>query len=192
MRTLASTPAPGCSQQDLLLCLVAVLILIAAPISATSLRDAQPSPWGPYLPKWRPTWDMRNSTILYACNYSGMYDVEEALKYGVVAFDWSNGRTIWENTKPMDDEELLTKQAEMVLSRDPGVAGGQPKVWVYRETIQALNFFSSVREKLDDEAFAGWFYRFKDYKGVESNNSYHVPACDLEKCSGFCEYSGNT
>ena len=121
-----------------------------------------------------------------------MYDVEEALKYGVVAFDWSNGRTIWENTKPMDDEELLTKQAEMVLSRDPGVAGGQPKVWVYRETIQALNFFSSVREKLDDEAFAGWFYRFKDYKGVESNNSYHVPACDLEKCSGFCEYSGNT
>jgi hypothetical protein len=50
----------------------------------------------------------------------------------------------------MNDEELLTKQADMVLSKDPGMAGGQPRVWVYRETIQALNFFTSVREKLDD------------------------------------------
>lgn len=154
--------------------------------TGTGRAVGQPSPWGPYLPKWHPTWDMRNSTILYACNYSGMYDVDEALKYGVVAFDWSNGRTVWENNKPMNDEELLTRQAELVLSRDPGMAGGQPRVWVYRETIQALNFFSSVREKLDDEAFAGWFYRFKDYKGATSNNSYHVPACDLDKCSGFC------
>merc|ERR1712190_526912 len=35
----------------------------------------------------------------------------------------------------------------------------------------------------------GWFIKFKDYKGPESNNSYHVPACDFAppnpKCSGF-------
>lgn len=53
----------------------------------------------------------------------------------------------------MIDEEMLTEQADMVLSRDPGIAGGQPRVWVYRETIQALNFFTSVREKLDDPAY---------------------------------------
>ena len=53
----------------------------------------------------------------------------------------------------MTDEEMLTEQADMVLSRDPGIAGGQPRVWVYRETIQALNFFTSVREKLDDPAY---------------------------------------
>jgi len=148
-------------------------------------RAGQPSPWGPYLPRWAPTWDLRNSTILYACNYTGMHDVEVALQYGVVVYDWSNGRELWANARPMNDEELLTEQAEMVLARDPGVPGGQPRVWVYRETIQALNFFTSVREKLDDDGFAGWFYRFKDYKGRASNNSYHVPACDLDKCSGF-------
>lgn len=36
------------------------------------------------------------------------------------------------------------------------------------------------------QAFSGWFYRFKDYKGPASNSSYHVPACDTGgKCSGF-------
>jgi hypothetical protein len=114
-----------------------------------------------------------------------MHDVEEAIRYGVVAYDWSNGRELWENAKPMNDEELLTKQAEMVLAVDPGLSGGQPRVWVYRETIQALNFFTSVREKLDDAQYEGWFYRFRDYNGSSSNSSYHVPACDREKCSGF-------
>ena len=40
------------------------------------------------------------------------------------------------------------KQAEMVLAADPGVPGHAPRVWVYRNNIKALNWFSSVREKL--------------------------------------------
>jgi len=44
----------------------------------------------------------------------------------------SNGKDIWCNAKPMNDEELLTKQAEMVLAADPGIPGEQPRVWVYR------------------------------------------------------------
>ena len=36
------------------------------------------------------------------------------------------------------------------------------------------------------KAYSGWFYRFKDYNGSASNNSYNVPACDAAgKCSGF-------
>lgn len=104
------------------------LLLLLLPGLAAA--DGQPTPWGSYLPKWTPTWDMRNSTILYACNYSGFHNVEEALEYGVVVYDWSNGREIWANEKPMNDEELLTTQAEMVLARDPGIAGGQQRVWV--------------------------------------------------------------
>ena len=69
----------------------------------------------------------------------------------------------------------------------------EARVWVYRNTIKALNWYSSVREKLDDPQYAGWFVKFKDYKGgAVSNNSYHVPACDWygntthpPKCSGF-------
>lgn len=45
--------------------------------------------------------------------------------------------------------------------------------------------YTSVREKLDDPAYAGWFMRFKDYKGPQSNHSYHVPACTYERCSAF-------
>ena len=40
-----------------------------------------PSPWGPYLPKWAPTWDMRNSTILYACNYSGPVHANKVVSF---------------------------------------------------------------------------------------------------------------
>jgi hypothetical protein len=44
------------------------------------------------------------------------------------------------NAHPMNSEELLTKQAEMVLAADPGLEGYAPRVWVYRNTIKALNW----------------------------------------------------
>ena len=80
---------------------------------------------------------------------------------------------------------MLTEQAERVLKEDPGIVGEQPRVWTYRNTIKALNWFTSVREKLEDPSYAGWFVRFANYRGPQSNGSYHVPACTFEKCSGF-------
>ena len=47
----------------------------------------------------------------------------------------------------MSSEELITKQAEMVLAADPGVEGYNPRVWAYRNSIKALNWYSSVRKK---------------------------------------------
>jgi hypothetical protein len=44
---------------------------------------------GPCLPSWKPTWHMRNSTVLYTCNNSGMHDVRHANKFGVVVYDVS-------------------------------------------------------------------------------------------------------
>ena len=138
-----------------------------------------PVPWvDTRLPRWKPTWDMMRSTVLYTCNNSGMHNVSHAVKFGLVVYDWSNAKALWANAHPMDSEELLTKQAEMVLAADPGIPGEQPRVWVYRNTIKALNWYTSVREKLDDPAYSGWFVKFKDYQGPESNTSYHVPACD--------------
>ena len=89
----------------------------------------------------------------------------------------------------MDSQSLITQQAEMALATEAGVPGQAPRVWAYRNTIKALNWHRSVREKLDDPKYASWFIKFKDYKGPQSNNSYHVPACDWAppnpKCSGF-------
>ena len=41
----------------------------------------------------------------------------------------------------MSSEELITKQAEMVLAADPGIPGEGPRVWAYRNTIKALNWY---------------------------------------------------
>lgn len=120
------------------------------------------------LPSWEPTWDMYRSTLLYTCNTSGMHDVNDAVKFGTVVYDWSNAKAVWANGHPMNSEELITKQAEAVLARDPGIPGQAPRVWAYRNTIKALNWYSSVREKLDDPRYASWFIKFKGF----SNSPY--------------------
>jgi hypothetical protein len=84
------------------------------------------------LPTWTPTWHMRNSTVLYTCNNTGMHNVTAANQYGVVVYDWSNAKAIWANAHPMSSEELITAQAEMVYAADPGLPGYAPRVWAYR------------------------------------------------------------
>lgn len=52
-----------------------------------------------------------------------------------------------------------------------------------RSTGQALPWFSAVREKLQDPAYAGWFIKFDGSRAL-----YHVPRCAAEnstKCSDF-------
>jgi hypothetical protein len=175
--------------------------------SAASCAPMPPAPPAPppavdvRRPTWKPTWDMMRSTVLYTCNNTGMHDVSHAVKFGLVVYDWSNAKALWANAHPMDSEELLTKQAEMVLAADPGVPGEQPRVWVYRNTIKALNWYGSVRDKLDDPKYASWFIKFKGFgnspypggQGRAVNESFHVPTCDWygddkagpPKCSGF-------
>lgn len=85
------------------------------------------------LPRFAPTWDMRMSTIFMPCNDSGFHDVNEAVQYGIVSYDWSNAKQLWANNGdgklPMNDEELLTRQAEMVMSAD--TKPNKTKVWIY-------------------------------------------------------------
>ena len=91
-------------------------------------------------------------------------------------------------------------QAELVLAADPGFEGYNPRVWAYRNTIKALNWYSAVREKLDDPKYSSWFTKFKGFDdkrypgglGKTINGTLHVPNCDWygtadspPKCSGF-------
>jgi hypothetical protein len=148
-------------------------------VSTTGACGAQPQPPPPppppapcspgantCLPSWTPTWGMRNSTVLYTCNNTGMHSVEAANKYGVVVYDWSNAKAIWANAHPMNSEELITAQAEAVLAADPGVPGSMPRVWAYRNTIKALNWYWKVRVKLDDPRYADWFIKFKGFSNA--------------------------
>lgn len=88
------------------------------------------------LPAWKPTWHMRNSTVLYTCNNTGFHNVTLANQYGIVVYDWSNAKDLWANAHPMTSEELITQQAEMVYAQDPGLPGFAPRVWAYRNTIK--------------------------------------------------------
>lgn len=74
--------------------------------------------------------------MLYTCNHSGYHNASYAATFGVVSYDWSNAKDVWAQAHPMNCEESLTKQAEMVLAEDPGIVGEQPRVWVYRNTIK--------------------------------------------------------
>lgn len=73
-------------------------------------------------------------------------------------------------------------QAELVKSVNPDA-----KVWVYRNLVKALPWYSSVREKLLDPAYAGFFLKFD----AKNSTPYHVPQCSAstvgnkDKCSKF-------
>ena len=151
-----------------------LLALVAAASHATTLAG------GGRVPPWPPTWQMNLSTIIQPCNSSGYFDPEAAAQWGVIDFDWSNAKELWANSKPMDTNERLLAQAAAVKR----ASGGRTKVFIYRNLVKALPWFTQVREKLEDPRYAGWFLRFKGYRGAASNHSYHVPACTDDKCSG--------
>jgi hypothetical protein len=126
--------------------------------------DGGNEPW-PTNPgnKWQPTWDMAMSTVMMPCNTSGWFDPALAAKYGIADFDWSNARQMWANKAPMDDGARLITQAAMVKAVNPNT-----HVWIYRNLVKALSWYSAVGEKLADPAYAGWFLSFRN--GVRGSN----------------------
>ena len=107
------------------------------------------------LPKWKPAYDMRSSTIIMVsicnacrsarlhnykivccgrqpCNMSGWHNLDEATRYGIVDYDWSNAKQLWANTKPMDAQERLVTQADSVLAK----TGNKTQIWVYRNASE--------------------------------------------------------
>jgi hypothetical protein len=86
------------------------------------------SEWpAPMLPRWKPSWNMSQSTIMQPCNYSGFLEPSFASKFGIVDIDWANAKRQWSNTAPMDSEALMVEQASALRRLNP-----QAKPWVYR------------------------------------------------------------
>ena len=87
------------------------------------------------LPTMKQTWMMNKSTIIMPCNDTGFTDPSTTLGWGIVDFDWSNGKGTgtadgWAKHKPMDDEKLLGEQVLMTAAATKGTT-----VWVYRNTV---------------------------------------------------------
>jgi hypothetical protein len=135
------------------------------------------------LPPWPPTYELAASTITMQCNGSGYSDPTRGAAFGIVSYDWSNDKYDWAKAAPMDCEERLLRQAQMTKR----AAGGNNSthVFVYRNLVKALPWFSSVRKILDDPAYSGFFLKFDPTK---KDDELHVPRCAPEspqKCSPF-------
>ncbi|KAJ9455680.1 hypothetical protein DIPPA_19595 [Diplonema papillatum] len=129
-------------------------------------------------PQWAPTYNMSMSSLSMVCNYTGMSDPKLGGSFGIASYDWSNAKPQWANQKPMDCEERLVQQADMTKKYNPAT-----HVFLYRNIVKALPWFTTVRQKLDDPAYSGFFLKFAP------NVTTHVPRCtgtgSDEKCSEY-------
>jgi len=127
------------------------------------------------IPARKPTWQMNQSTIIMPCNNSGFTDPKTTAGWAVIDFDWSNGKAIWAKKRPMNDEEVL--QQQVVLSTSSSL--GQT-VWVYRGSMWAYPWYTSVRKTLEDPAYSDWYLKFKP------QGPWHANKCDDNYKPALC------
>jgi hypothetical protein len=128
----------------------------------------------PHNPQWEPRYNMHDSLITMQVNLTGLSSPNRGAQFGIVSYDWSNMKKIWAAGKPMICEELMVQQA-IETKRAANELNMNPKVFVYRNIVKALPWFTSVRKKLDNPSYSGFFLKFNP-----SLESYHVPSCAIE------------
>lgn len=123
----------------------------------------------PLVPKWSPTYNMSESTVVMPCNYTGLYDYEaypELAQFGLVDYDWANAKSTWVNLSPMDCDGMLVQQAARNKAINPTA-----KVFVYRNIVKALPWYTEVRELLQNQSYWGWFI---PYEGCKTDNGDYI------------------
>ena len=134
-------------------------LLLAGVLLALQLRTGargQISPLPGQVPLWPPTYDMNASSFVMLCANNGTIPLEHFAGFGIVDVDWSSAKVQWAAAKPMNAEELLLAQAALIKQGSPNT-----RVFVYRNSVKALPWFTSVRTKLEDPRYAAWFLPFK-------------------------------
>eukprot|EP00054_Salpingoeca_dolichothecata_P010503 m.58577 g.58577 ORF g.58577 m.58577 type:complete len:407 (-) comp19026_c0_seq2:20-1240(-) len=139
------------------------------------------------MPAWPATYKMNQSTLIMACNESSFFNAELAATYGVADFDWSNAKSVWSQQRPMDCQERLIAQAKMVKEINPST-----RVMVYRNLVKALPWYTSIREKITDPNYSGWFLHFNtSHPHVPTDNTTlyhdHEQTPDPAMCHGPCD-----
>lgn len=130
---------------------------------------------GQWVPSSTPTYQMNTSTIIMPCNNSGFTDPQTTKGWGIIDFDWSNGKSIWVKNRPMNDEEVLQQQVVMSTSASLGQT-----VWVYRGSMWAYPWYTSVRKTLEDPAYSDWYLKFKKqgpWYSSKCDTNYDPPLC---------------
>lgn len=134
------------------------------------------------LPSLPQTWQLNKSTIIQPCNYTGYSDPLSLRNWGVIDFDWSNGKGTgdaegWAKHRPMDDEEMLFEQVRMTKAASPETA-----VWVYRNSIYGYPWYTDVRTILEDPEYEPWWLKFKP------EGPWNASKCDAVNTSLCSDY----
>ena len=100
-------------------------------------------------------------------------------------YDWSNAKGTgdadgWAKHKPMDCEEMLVKQVQMAAAVSPSTG-----YFIYRNAIKALPWYTTVRVKAEDPAYAAWFLPF-NCSVAGPTTGCHVPVCDNNYSPPLC------
>lgn len=100
-------------------------------------------------------------------------------------YDWSNAKGTgasdgWAKHKPMDCEEMLVQQVTMAAAVSPGT-----KYFIYRNFVKALPWYTTVRVKAEDPAYAAWFMNF-NCSAANPTQGCHVPVCDSNYSPALC------
>ncbi len=127
------------------------------------------------LPNRKPTYQMNMSTMIMPCNDSGFTDPATTKSWAIVDFDWSNAKALWVKNRPMNDEEYLQMQLQMSAA-----ASKDQSFWVYRGTMWAYPWYTSIRKTLENPAYHDWFIKFKPvgpWYSSKCDNNYNPPLC---------------
>ena len=177
------------------------------------------------VPRWTPTFNMSESTVVMPCNYSGLYDYDAVrtrslsskrvrspaplslsrippplrsnrspglrplslarllppalapplspaplskyphlAEFGLVDYDWSNAKKTWVDMSPMDADGMLVRQAARNKARNPTA-----KVFVYRNIVKALPWYTEVRKLLQNQSHWGWFIPYEKCRTAAGN-----------------------
>jgi hypothetical protein len=111
------------------------------------------------VPKWTVTYNMSESTVVMPCNYTGLYDYDaypSLAEFGLVDYDWSNAKKTWVDQSPMDCDGMLVQQAARNKAQNPTA-----KVFVYRNIVKALPWYTQVRKLLQNRSHWGWFIPYQ-------------------------------
>lgn len=128
---------------------ICALCALSAVVLSAAQAPVQP---GKVLPSWPVSYQMNMSTAIMICNNSGPVDPVWASKWSLVDIDWNSDKVDWSKVKPMNNEEQMLGNVQAIRR-----VNNQAITWVYRNGIKALPWFTSVRTKLEDPQYWGWF-----------------------------------
>jgi len=153
------------------------LLLACAPAGA-ALLPVRSSSGAADVPPWPATFRLNASTFVYTCSYERLTDVSPSsviARFGLVAFDWSEGKELWDKESPMTCEETLVAQAAALKRSNPAA-----RVLAYRNIVKALPWQATPRAALARADAASWFLGFAP--GVAT----HSPRCDTNFAPPRC------